>query len=188
MRAWKTALQNGFISRRQRQAAQLGRQGQMYRELRLAWSTHSQRLWLEFQAMCVSRGWTRVRTNRGVRTIGCGTRFIVPRRTAARVGVGSRSSREQSAGTTTFFRADSASLSETTSAWRSTAMVRLMPCGVKAETTNRPDRSGTPADGNRLVTTPGVTVSEGRNRFQRVSRVAICGFASGGEVAESGKP
>src|SRR5215467_1865427 len=150
----RTAVENGFISHRQRPGAQRGRRGRMCRELDWAWSTLSRQLSLECRAMYASHGWIRALSNWDIRTIGCGTRFTAHRRTVARVGAGSRSSLGQSVGTTTSFLAASAFPSETTSALRSTATVRPTPCGVKAETTSRPDLSGIPADGNRLVITP----------------------------------
>src|SRR6476646_10607143 len=97
--------------------------------------------------MCESHGWMLARTSLGVRIECYGIRFIARRRTAAPVGALRHNFPHRSQATTTSCRRATAFLSETTSAWRSTAIELRMLCGAKEGITIRLDRSGTRAVG-----------------------------------------
>src|SRR5579872_1033028 len=118
------------------------------------WNMRSQQLWLASRAMYASHGWIPGHMSQDVPIARYGTRSIAHRRTAARAGVASNNSQAPRAATTTFFPADSDSLSETSLASQSMRMAQPTLFGVKAGTTSPLARSGTHADGSGIAINP----------------------------------
>ena len=144
---WNAGTANGgpdaFISRRRPPLAHPGPRAPMYRLHHPAWSTPFRQSWLARPATSASHGWIPERMTWIITVFRSGILSTAARPTAARPGARKRNSPVRHAATITFFPTASASRSETTLAWRSTAKAPLTPSGAKASTTSLPDRSGT---------------------------------------------